>query len=364
MHITKPTLLVDEKKCRKNIESMARKASTNNLLFKPHFKTAQSHKIGQWYREAGVEAITVSSLGMAAYFAEDGWEDITVAFPANILQMEEINQLAASIKLTLLVDNEQAIQALEQGLTSTLSIYIELDSGKGRTGVNISNTEQIEQLVKQLESTHHLYFKGFYLHAGHSYECKGEDEIRAIYEQAQPALKTLRSLYGHVEICYGDTPTCSVIDHFENIDALSLGNFVFFDVMQVQIGACQFDDIAVAVACPVVSVNPQQNQVGVYGGGIHFSKDFIIDNNGNRSYGQIVVLNDTGWSAPIEGCYMKSLSQEHGIVTLSNEIMNKIKIGDILGVLPIHSCMTAECMGEYYTLQGEYADHYSQKNRA
>ena len=47
---------------------MARKAKDNGLIFRPHFKTHQSIEIGEWFRESGVNKITVSSLTMANYF--------------------------------------------------------------------------------------------------------------------------------------------------------------------------------------------------------------------------------------------------------------------------------------------------------
>ncbi|MFP4059012.1 MAG: hypothetical protein ACLFUC_00845 [Bacteroidales bacterium] len=65
MEITSPTLLIDEQKCRANIEKMALRAQKNKVLFRPHFKTHQSATIGNWYRDHGVTAITVSSVKMA-----------------------------------------------------------------------------------------------------------------------------------------------------------------------------------------------------------------------------------------------------------------------------------------------------------
>src|SRR6476620_10300974 len=89
--ITRPTLLLDEARCRRNIERMASKARRSNVRFRPHFKTHQSAQIGEWFREAGVNAITVSSVKMAEYFASHGWDDITIAFPANWREIEAIN---------------------------------------------------------------------------------------------------------------------------------------------------------------------------------------------------------------------------------------------------------------------------------
>ena len=73
MNITTPTLLLDEQKCRKNIEKLVQKATDNQLVIRPHFKTHQSHEVGRWFREAGIRQITVSSFAMAAYFVEDGF---------------------------------------------------------------------------------------------------------------------------------------------------------------------------------------------------------------------------------------------------------------------------------------------------
>jgi D-serine deaminase-like pyridoxal phosphate-dependent protein len=45
--------------------------------------------------------------------------------------------------------------------------------------------------------------------------------------------------------------------------------------------------------------------------------------------------------------YVKSLSQEHGIIRAGSGDLQKIREGDVLGVLPVHSCLTADCMGKY-----------------
>ena len=78
---TRPTLLIDKAKCKANIKRMALKARQNDIEFRPHLKTHQSLEIGDWFRQEGVTKITVSSVAMAKYFAQDGWKDITIAFP-------------------------------------------------------------------------------------------------------------------------------------------------------------------------------------------------------------------------------------------------------------------------------------------
>ncbi|HHE37598.1 MAG TPA: alanine racemase, partial [Candidatus Cloacimonetes bacterium] len=103
LKITRPTLILDKQKCLNNIKFMVEKGKKNNLKFRPHFKTHQSSIIGNWFRDFGVKSITVSSVGMAEYFAENGWKDITIAFPFNLLEMDKINELAAKIYLHILI---------------------------------------------------------------------------------------------------------------------------------------------------------------------------------------------------------------------------------------------------------------------
>jgi len=123
--------------------------------------------------------------------------------------------------------------------------------------------------------------------------------------------------------------------------------------MQFSLGSCSLEQIAVAVACPVVSRSVKRNEVTIYGGAIHFSKDFLYKNNGDHLYGYIVKVEENGWSKPIPGAFLANLTQEHGIIRAPREVIEEIQIGDVLAVLPVHSCLTANLMKGYVTLEGE-----------
>ena len=43
-----------------------------------------------------------------------------------------------------------------------------------------------------------------------------------------------------------------------------------------------------------------------------------------------------------------SYVQEHGIVECSREFLGQISVGDIIGLLPVHSCLTVNLMRENY----------------
>lgn len=47
----------------------------------------------------------------------------------------------------------------------------------------------------------------------------------------------------------------------------------------------------------------------------------------------------------IDGLYIRSLSQEHGIMVVPyKENLDNYNIGDVILVLLVHSCMTADCL--------------------
>ncbi|MBP6641079.1 MAG: hypothetical protein KA293_12380, partial [Bacteroidia bacterium] len=59
-----------------------------------------------------------------------------------------------------------------------------------------------------------------------------------------------------------------------------------------------------------------------------------------------------GWEMPEMGCYLRSISQEHGVAVLRPDLIQKIAVGDLLMVLPVHSCMSADLMENLYMVDG------------
>ena len=59
------------------------------------------------------------------------------------------------------------------------------------------------------------------------------------------------------------------------------------------------------------------------------------------------------WGPTIEGAQVSSLSQEHGVVKASGQLLDQVGVGDVLPILPVHSCLTANLLKKYLTLNGE-----------
>jgi D-serine deaminase-like pyridoxal phosphate-dependent protein len=360
--IDKPTLLLHTGRAKRNIQSMAEKAQRHGIRFRPHFKTHQSAAIGEWFRESEVSAITVSSVEMALYFARHGWNDITIAFPVNLRQMAALNELARSIHLGLLVESLEAANFLSKQLIAPADIWIEIDEGSHRSGVDWEHPEIALTVVRALHSNSLVKVRGILTHAGRIYHAGSPDEIKRIYSETVKRMNMVRQFfYGQgfpLEVSIGDTPGCTLSTDLGLVDEIRPGNFVFYDAQQLSLGVCQLQDVAAVVECPVVAKYPQRSEVVVYGGAVHLSKD-IVNIDGQNWFGLVAAIrnDDKGdtlqdWLSLVNGGYMARMSQEHGVVSLPEVYLKYTIVGELLYVLPAHVCLTVSALGEYLTTDG------------
>lgn len=356
--IQTPTILLNWNCAKANIDRMVAKASRHRLRLRPHLKTAQCLDIVRYFEACGVKHFTCSSLSMAAYFAEGGLKDITVAFPVNVREYELLNRLASQIQLNILAVNAESLRLLKTRLHHSVGVFLKVDVGTHRTGLLPHDEAGITACLREIETCRLMTFKGFLAHAGHSYDARTEVEILKVHKESTAVLRQLKAkyqpLFPELEISTGDTPTCSVAeDLWEGIDEIRPGNFVFYDLMQVAIGSCRMEDVAVALLCPVVALHADRLEAVVYGGGVHLSKD-RINWNGREIYGLPVAVTANGWQAPEPGNFVRSLSQEHGVLHCTPAFFNQLKIGSLVGILPVHSCMMADIADGYLLTTGEY----------
>jgi len=355
LDLVRPTLLLDAARVRRNIDRMARKAGAAGVRFRPHFKTHQSAAIGEWFRSVGVDAITVSSFDMGRYFQQHGWSDITVAFPLNVREMDAVHQLAAQATLGVLVDSDAAVEVIESHLRAPVNVWIKIDVGARRSGVAWTDPDAVLSLARRLLTTQHAHFVGLLTHAGHSYDAGDRAGVAAIHAESLLRMREVRTRLADAgvaaRISIGDTPGCSIADDFGGVDEMRPGNFVFYDLVQADLGACDAADVAIALACPVVGKHPDRNEIVLYGGAVHLSKD-ALHTGGRTLYGCLARWEGSAWTRPEPRAPLVSLSQEHGVVRLDPEDMDGIGVGDLVTVIPVHSCLTSDLFDEYRVLDG------------
>lgn len=354
--ITRPTLIVDSQRVKTNINAMSAKAREAGVRFRPHFKTHQSSLVGSWFRQAGVTAITVSSVEMAEFFASQGWENICIAFSLNLRELDQIASLASRIHLEVLVESRESAAALANIAPSQVDVWIKIDTGAGRTGIDFRDFDRVRDVAQEIVHHSNTHLRGLLTHAGHTYKAADREQIIEIYTQSWQRLAEIQAAltneFGSLELSVGDTPGCTLSQTLGRVDEIRPGNFVFYDGQMLRLGVCQPDQIAAVVACPVVALHPERNEAVVYGGAVHLSKDTLVD-DGRTIFGYVVPLTETGWGQPILNAGVVRLSQEHGILSLPADELSHLQVGDLAGIIPAHICLTVAALGGYQTLLGE-----------
>ncbi|MCK5330516.1 MAG: alanine racemase, partial [Candidatus Marinimicrobia bacterium] len=283
--------------------------------------------------------------------------DITVAVPVNLLEIDRINELAGRITLHVLVDSALAVEQLISQLNNPINLWIKIDVGYHRCGLLWYNTEEVIELAQKIQSAEKMEFRGILTHAGHTYHQSSVDEVLRIHTESVIRLNDLKSdiLDSGISTCsisIGDTPGCSLANNFTGVDEIRPGNFVFYDLMQLWLNACRYSDIAVAVTCPVIGKYPNRGEIVVHCGSVHLSKEQLTSSVGTI-YGYLVPTTADGWGPPDSSAPVIALSQEHGTIQMTKDMMQHVAIGDLVTILPVHSCLTANLYSEYHTINGK-----------
>ena len=353
--VQKPTLLVDLQKASANIAAMSTKAAQNKVILRPHFKTHQSARIAELYREAGVNAITVSSVEMAQYFAAVGWRDILIAFPLNWREIDAVNALASEIKLSVLVDSPESTDFLAAKASYDMGVWIKVDTGLHRAGIWWQEKEDIKDLAAKIMQSPKLHLQGILTHAGQTYRANSPETVQeSAYASQQAMLEVKKHLIKqgmtNIQVSIGDTPGCRLLDNFHGVDEIRPGNFIFFDLEQWQLGTCRPEEIAVAVACPIVSKNASRNEWVIYGGAIHFAKE-TLQYKGRAIYGMLTGTVHEPFGSLQTDCLLTTTTQEHGIMEVTPSVFSQYRVGDVIQIFPVHSCLTVQALGEYMDIE-------------
>ena len=201
--LDRPTLLLDESRARANIARMADRARSAGAVFRPHFKTHQSPAVAGWFRDAGVERITVSSLDMAQRFAEADWSDITVGVLHNPGATARADALARVLagrggRLHLVVDDPGVAAGLARNLTCPVSVWLKIDTGYGRTGIAWDDAAALGAVLGACRGPAEPV--GLLTHAGHSYRARGPAAVQRVYDETIARLQDAHAACGRDDL--------------------------------------------------------------------------------------------------------------------------------------------------------------------
>ena len=361
-HLQTPCLLLDEQVMQRNIDAMLHKAEKSRVRLRPHAKTAKCAQIMS--RFYGVEtALTVSTLREAEYFAEQGFKDLMYAVcisPDKFARVARLRQ--RGIAVIVVLDSPAVAEALvkwsEQN-SADFTVAIEIDCDGHRAGLT-PDSDDLPVVAQMLHQAPAIEFWGLMTHGGGAYACNTWQEVRqhAILER-EALLRAKTHLNRHAIRCahlsLGSTPTVVAAEHFDGVNEIRPGVFVFFDLFQAQLGACAQEDIALSVLATVTSHKPESNRLFLDAGGLALSKDRSTKNQKqDYGYGKLLKLDGSEFKTLV--C-VSDVNQEHGVVQLPESLsVAEFPIGSRVRILPNHACMTAAAYPGYHLISKEVSD--------
>ena len=352
-----PCLIANRTRVEQNARRMDALARQRRVRLRPHMKTAKSAEIGAIALAGRTPRVTIATADEAWHFLEAGVMDIrwAVALTRNKHAVCK-RLLAAGATLSVIVADAQSAQDLVDsfaGSPDRIDVLIEIDCGEHRTGVTPEGPGLLD-IAGVLGGAPNVNLCGVLTHGGHSYDAADVAQVKdiaaaerdAVIESAQ---RIEASGIACPERSIGSTPTVVHGSDLEGITEIRPGVYIFGDLFQMQLDACALDDIAVSVLATIISVDRARNRLVIDAGGLALSKDRSTAAS-RTDYGYGLVVRADGSALP--GMPMvQVVHQEHGAVEGAGPLLlDELKVGDQVRVLPNHACMTAAPHDCYYVV--------------
>jgi D-serine deaminase-like pyridoxal phosphate-dependent protein len=340
-----PCVIVDLALLERNIAGMAALAHEAGVTLRPHVKTHKTPQIVAMQLDAGAVGLTCAKIGEAEVLADAGFTDLFVCFP--IVTETKARRLAAlavrpGLALSTIVESRQGVAALSAafvGADEPLETLVKVDTGLGRVGV--APGAATVDLARSVEAAPGLRFGGVCAHEGFTYGLPDPEERAAAARAGVEALtETAEALSAAglpaARVSVGATPGIDALATMPGVTEIRPGNYVFYDAMQVGLGAASFDRCALRVLATVVSHAARDRAVIDAG-----SKTLTTDRG---AHGQTTA---GGYGAIVgrEDIHIERLSEEHGWLRL-DPAGSDVEIGETLEIVPVHACPVANLADE------------------
>ena len=318
-----PCLVVERDVLEGNLVAMADRARDLGLALRPHAKTHKCVEIARRQVALGAAGLTVATVGEAEVFAEAGFSDLFIAYPlwAAGARGRRLRALAERVVLRVGADSAEGVEVLARALAGTeVGIVVEVDSGQHRTGVAPERVGQVAVAAHR----HRLSVAGVFTFPGHSYAPGGReqaaaDEARALQE-ADAALR--QAGLGAGLRSGGSTPTAALVLQGA-LNEMRPGVYAFNDAQQVELGAADWDAVALTAAATVVS---------------RHGRDIVLD-AGSKVLGadRLAWASGGGRLPDHPAARISALSEHHATVNFPDDAPLP-ELGSLVRVAPNHVC--------------------------
>jgi D-serine deaminase-like pyridoxal phosphate-dependent protein len=194
-----PALVLDVDAAQRNIDRMASELrAIGGATIRPHYKTHKSPDLARRQVQAGANGLSMATVWEAAVLAAAGLDDLfvvnTVSHPEKIRLLAE---LARDHRILVAVDeaaNAEAHSAAAVAAGSTLGVFVEVDTGMNRCGVDTA--EDALAVARQVAALPGLRFEGITGYEGH---CTLTPEADLRHQRQQAAMKMFTGAAGRTD---------------------------------------------------------------------------------------------------------------------------------------------------------------------
>jgi len=161
-----PALAIYPEIVDNNIAATVRLLGGDPNRWRPHLKTAKLGFIMRRLAERGVVQAKCSTTVELATACESGMRDVLLAYPVVGANADRVREIAAEhpqVRISVLVENAGQL-AVWRG--SRVGIFIDVNPGMDRTGIEQDRTAAILDLARSIRSAG-LEFRGLHYYDGH-----------------------------------------------------------------------------------------------------------------------------------------------------------------------------------------------------
>jgi D-serine deaminase-like pyridoxal phosphate-dependent protein len=334
--LTTPALVLDRKLAARNISLMGRRLADSGGSIRPHVKVHKSPDLARQQIDAGAVGLSVATVWEAMVFVGCGIDHVFVVNTvAGENKIRALAELARDADLMVAVDdvaNADELSAAAVRAGSTLGIFIEIDTGMDRCGVD--TPEEALALAKHVVGLPGLRFVGLTGYEGH---CSLTPEHDLRHERERTAMGMFVGIAELLERngipvpirSAGGTATWEWTAAFPGVTEIQAGTYVVMDNFHGHM-APGFEH-SLTVQAHVISARP----------------DRIIVDAGNKSMG-------AGQLASIVGhpeLTSFRFDEEHGIFAIEGG--TSLKVGDTLALIPGYSPGTVNWYDAFHVVDDE-----------
>ena len=334
-NLDSPALVVFPDRIRANIEIMLQIVNGDAARLRPHVKTYKMAEVVKMQMDAGISKYKCATIAEAEMLGNIGVKDILLAYQPVGPKVDRLMQLIKQfpeVTFAALVDHPDALQGLNSATEkegSTINLYIDLDVGMHRTGIEPGlSAFELWQLGQSLDGTNMV---GLHIYDGHLRDSDFNERKRWSDEGFRKAQKLIERIELTTEkplkIVAGGTPTFPVHALRPEVEC-SPGTCLLWDWGYDQMLPDLDFQFGALVVCRVIS-KPTADTVCLDLG----HKAIAPEQPSPRVH----FLN-------LPEVRHVSQSEEHLVVELPPNI--SLEIGDVLYGIPKHICPTCALYDE------------------